>query len=284
MGRGPTHVSTLLRQLLPPECRVEAVEGSLVMADRVAEAVQQGYERIAAAGGDGTAGVLVRTMAELPVRATVGILPFGTYNNFASSLGIPSDPEAACRTFCEGRPAPTDLGRVISRHPSTTFVFKEMLGVGVDAAAFSASVDVAGPAKIPMGLISTLGAILSFRARSIRFRCNGQGSWVRCNQILVANTPCYGPSFAVVPEARTDDGSLDVLARIWRGRLDLLRELPAILGGRHRSLEHSLYRRAERIEIIGSKRVLLHADGEFFCRLPVVVEIMPSILQVMVPS
>lgn len=284
VGRGLTPVATLLRQLLPPECRVETVEGVPVMTRRIVEAASQGYERVGVAGGDGTVGVLFRTLVELRRRPLAGILPFGTYNNFASSVGIPMEPAEACRAFSEGRPTFIDLGRVISRHPAATFVFKEMVGAGVDATAFSASPDVAGPAKIPMGFIATLGAFLSFRARSIHFRCNGHGTWYRCNQVLVGNTPRYCASFEVLPEARVDDGSLDVLARIWQGRLDMLRELPAILRGRHHELEHDLYRRAERVEIRGNRRVLLHADGEFFCRLPATVEVLPRVLQVMVPA
>lgn len=281
LGRLVRNIAEQLRAHLPPTCELAAIEGPAAMTDRARRAVDEGFDRIVVAGGDGTVGHILRALVERPV--AIGIIPLGTYNNFASSLGIPMDLAAACKVAVEGVPIPVDLGRVIARQPPTTFIFKEVVGVGVDAMAFGGGLDVPGRFKIPVGALSTLSAIVSFRPHPIHFRHDGQKR-IKCTQLIVANTPRMGPAVPVVPEATPTDGAFHVMARTWRGRFDLLRELPQIFEGRHRDLEHDICVQARRVEIKGSGNILMHADGEFFCRLPATVEIMPNAVRIVVPA
>jgi diacylglycerol kinase (ATP) len=283
-----------LRTHFSVEPVIEVIEGTRIMAERAQRARQDGFDRLAVAGGDGTLGLIMRSIHQHPI--PLAILPIGTFNNFAMSLGIGPSLEEACRIAVEGVPHAVDLGRVTSQRPgvpvlpgggtgsANSFLFKEMVGVGVDATAFSTSVDVAGPVKIPIGVLSVLSATLSFRPHPIRYRLAGDSSlrWHRATQIIIANTPCYAANFPVVPEAVPDDGWLDVLARNWRGRIELIRDMPQLLRGRHGDLEHDKYRRTKSVELRGSQKIILHADGEFFCRLPAVVEVVPKAIEVMV--
>ena len=263
---------------------VESIEGPAAMTGRACEAVSQGARTIVVAGGDGTVGLVLRALIELPEasRPTVGLLPIGTYNNFARSLGIPSDLAEACRIVSTGQTGSVDLGRVISRNPSASFVFKEVVGVGVDARAFASGLDVAGPAKIPVGALASLRAVLSYRPYPVKYRFEPKQRWQRCTQLLVANTPTCAAGFPVLPEARLDDGLFHVLSRSWRGRLDLMAELPLLLRGRHYELEHDQLQTASRVHVTGHSSVLLHADGEFFCRMPAIIEMLPSAVRVFV--
>lgn len=251
------------------------------MTLRAQSAAAGGARQIGVVGGDGTVGLLLRALVGLD--CALGVIPLGTFNNFASSLDIPMSIPEACRVLVDGTPRPVDLGRVTARHPPASYVFKEMVGVGVDAMAFAAGIDVAGPAKIPAGALSSISAIISFRPHPVKFRCPGDRHWTRCTQLLVANTPRYAAAFPVLPEAVPYDGQLNILARTWRGRLDLLRELPAILSGRHLGLQHDVSRVCRAVRVTGHSNVLLHADGEFFCRMPAYVEILPGIVRVLVP-
>jgi diacylglycerol kinase (ATP) len=162
-------------------------------------------------------------------------------------------------------------------------VFKEVVGVGVDAMAFAGGIDVAGPAKIPLGAMSALSAVLSFRPHPVKYRWDAHRHWRRCTQLLIANTPTYAAAFPVLPEARPDDGVFNLLSRTWRGRLDLLRELPRILSGRHTDLEHDIASTCRSVQVAGHSNVLLHADGEFYCRLPAAIEILAGAVEVVVP-
>jgi len=281
IGRLLGGVKDLVRQNLPDQsCELAVVEGPAAMAERARAAAGKGYARVIVAGGDGTVGVVVRALVDSPL--PLGVVPVGTHNNFAVSLGIPLDVPAACKLAVEGEPAPVDLGRVVSRQPPSTFIFKEIVGVGVDAMAFGGGVDVAGPAKIPVGALAVMSAIVSFRPHPVRFAVDGARKFIKCTQLVVANTPRYGPALNVVPEAAPNDGLLHALARTWRGRLDLLSELPHIFSGRHGDLEHDFCVPARRVLIKGNSRILMHADGEFFCRLPATVEVLPGAIQVVV--
>jgi len=282
IGRLQGGVAETLRQHLPASiCDVVAVDGPAAMARRAQAAASDGYDRVVVAGGDGSVGVVLRALAGTAL--PIAIIPMGTYNNFAGSLGIPSDLVRACLIAMQGEAGAVDLARVVAQHPPATFVFKEVLGAGVDAMAFGAGVDVAGPAKIPVGALAALSAVVSFRPLPMRFRCDFARHSVHCTQLLVANTPRYGPAIPIVPEADPRDGWLHVMARTWRGRLDLMRELPQIFRGRHRELEHDVLVRARHVTIRGSPRILIHADGEFFCRLPITVEILPAAARVVLP-
>ncbi len=260
---------------------IEQIDGPAAMAERARRALAEGYRRIAVAGGDGTVGVVVRALLGEPVE--IGILPIGTFNNFARSLGLPLQLLDAARVLVEGEPRAVDLGRVVSRHPATTFVFKEAVGVGIDAAAFATGPDVPGPSKIPHGIWATLKTLLFFRPKPVKFNCDDDRGWIRCTQLLVANASHYAAAFQILPEARPDDGVFHVLARRWRGRFNLLLELPAILTGRHCRLEHDVTRTCRKVRVAGHSSVLLHADGEFFCRMPATVEILEGAVTVIVP-
>lgn len=271
-----------VKAALPEGSGLQVVDGPAAMADQARNAAREGFERVAVLGGDGTVGHVLRAL--MSTQTPIAIIPAGTYNNFATSLGIPTDPAEAVRLALEGEPRGVDLGQVTSTQPPTSFVFKEMVGVGVDALAFGGGVDVAGPAKIPVGALAAMSAIVSFRPHPVRFSCDLDRRFSRCTQLIIANTPRYGPSLPVVPEADPTDGLLHVLARTWRGRIDLLFDLPQIFKGRHSDLEHDFFTQARTVHIKGSSRILMHADGEFFCRLPASVEVLPHAVRVICPS
>lgn len=283
--RMPGLVDTLKTNL--QDASVESIEGPTAMVERARAAVAEGVQRIVVAGGDGTVGLLLRAFAggePAAPRPTFGVIPIGTYNNFARALGVPTSVADACSVIGSGRAAAIDLGRVTSRYPPTSFIFKEVVGVGVDANAFASGLDVAGPAKIPVGALATVNAILRFRPYPVKYRFDPHARWQRCTQLLVANTPTCAAAFPVLPEARLDDGLFHVLSRSWRGRLDLLTELPRILSGRHCELEHDQVRTARSLYVTGHSSVLLHADGEFFCRMPATIEMLPAAVQMLLPA
>src|SRR5512140_2836889 len=74
------------------------------------KAVEEGYKTIIAMGGDGTIEAVMRGL--VGTKARLGILPFGTENNVAKSLGIPEDLEAACKLIADDNTRRLDIGQV----------------------------------------------------------------------------------------------------------------------------------------------------------------------------
>jgi diacylglycerol kinase (ATP) len=140
----------------------------------------------------------------------LGIIPLGTYNNVATSLGIPTDTPQACALIAAGPVRAMDVGEVSARGMKRPRVFLELGAVGI-----AAPLAVAGQGvekgrwdevtrHLPQG-VEMVPAILGVRL-------DGQGSVHRAHSLLavVANTPRAGAGLLLAPEAKLDDGLLEV--------------------------------------------------------------------------
>ncbi len=103
-------------------------------------AVKDGYKIVIAMGGDGTIEAVMRGMVGSKVR--LGIVPAGTENNIAMSLGIPKDLEEACALIASDNTLKLDIGQVKTRK-GKKFVFFEMATIGLSAAIYPAANKVA---------------------------------------------------------------------------------------------------------------------------------------------
>lgn len=157
------------------------------LAQREAE---QGCPLIIAAGGDDTvrevlfgldrAGVFDRPPEERPY---LGILPLGTFNNFARYLGIPLDARQALELAHNGMPRRVDLGRANGR------LFTESVGVGIDVAAWRAFPEESPSVfrRLWDGAKAVVKALTVFRPRRYYLEVDGQRSALRAFNIVVAN-------------------------------------------------------------------------------------------------
>jgi diacylglycerol kinase (ATP) len=171
-------------------------------------AAMAGYELVIAAGGDGTVEAVARGL--LRTQATLGIVPLGTYNNVATSLGIPTDVRQACALIAVGGRRRLDVGLVKARHMKKSRIFLEMSTVGLGAAL--------GPVgqHVEKGrwqqAAEALPTALQMRATSSRLRLDGEANPHNAHTLLItiSNTPRAGAGLEIAPGARVDDGLLDV--------------------------------------------------------------------------
>jgi diacylglycerol kinase (ATP) len=98
------------------------------------KAIKDGYKTVIAMGGDGTIEAVMRGMIGSKVR--LGIVPAGTENNIAKSLGIPKDLEEACALIASDHVLKLDVGQVTTRK-GRKFIFFEMATIGLSAAVYS---------------------------------------------------------------------------------------------------------------------------------------------------
>ncbi|HEX7974795.1 MAG TPA: diacylglycerol kinase family protein [Anaerolineales bacterium] len=186
--------------------------------EAVRQAVRQGFNLVIASGGDGTidnvAGALVGTTA------TLGIIPTGTRNNVAYSLGIPSDIQAAVRLLRMGRRNRVDIGRAVCGQNSRWFL--EAVSVGLLSALFPAADDIQHGHLERIGdLLSTL---VNAPAAEIRLRLDGNRNWITAqgHMVLISNMPYLGAHYQIASNVSFNDNRLDVLIYANLSKLDLI--------------------------------------------------------------
>lgn len=174
-----------------------------------AEAVRDGEQVVVAAGGDGTLNEVVNGLlqADASQETTVGILPFGTANDFATGCGIPrNDPAGVLRLIAEGKSVPVDVGKANDRY----FINVVSGGFGAEVTA-STSEEMkqlfGGAAYSLMGIV-TAAKMTPYHARITTDDTWHEGKLL---VITVANGVQCGGGIQVAPTAVLDDGLLDVM-------------------------------------------------------------------------
>jgi diacylglycerol kinase (ATP) len=181
----------------------------------VREAVKQNEALVIAVGGDGT---IEDVAAELVGSDTVlGILPTGTMNNLARELGIPLDIDQASALLGVGITRPIDMGRVRSKGKATRHYFLETAGLGL-AVALPAGQNVKKGrwGKLP----AAFREMFARKAAPIEIVLeNGQKIHTNVQLVTVSNAPLFGLNNLIAPDAKMDDGLLDLA--VYDGLTDL---------------------------------------------------------------
>jgi diacylglycerol kinase (ATP) len=246
------------------------------------QATRDGYETLAAVGGDGTIhevlnGVLAPQVMRRPALA---VIPGGTGNDFARGVGVPKDMITAARLLLDGgRRRLVDVGRVNDRYYGT------ISGVGFDAEV-AAEVNrwpkwVAGTIVYTAGILKKL---ITYRCAPTRITIDGDVLELPLFLIAAANTPWYAGGMFMAPYARPDDGQLEIIIARDLTRVETLGVLPKVFSGAH--LEHPKvsHRAGLEIRVESEVPLAIHADGETVGRVPAVFRALPQALEVIVPA
>jgi YegS/Rv2252/BmrU family lipid kinase len=243
-----------------------------------ARAVQERYDVVVAAGGDGTINEVINGLGTsgLPL----GVLPLGTVNVFAKELGIPGKLDAAWALIEAGQARTIDLACAEAGGPPRFFM--QLAGVGFDARAVRAA---SWELKKKIGPLSYIWAglkTLSEQHSQIEVAINGAAP-VRGFAVLVGNGRFYGGRFRLFPEARLDDGLLDVCVFENGGLLDLARYGQGLLRGAHTRLKDVRYFQAKDFVCRAAEPTPFELDGEDAGEAPVRFSVRPQALRVIVP-
>lgn len=261
------------------------------------EAVREGYDVVAAAGGDGT----WSAVADQILRAgrpgvALGILPGGTGNDFGRNLGIGGeDLEAAVRVLAGGRLTRVDAGRIVgeSRHEERDDAFLEgrhflnVVGFGFDVGVV---VGAQGARFLRGALLykaTALGQLFRFPGFEVLIE-DDQGPPLEGPALMltVTNGRYFGGGFPIAPAGRLQDGLLHAChirdARPLR-RLLLFHQAGK---GRHESSPEVTPRQARRFRMVFPAPVRFEIDGDLYLSgdRVVEVEVLADILPVLAPS
>jgi YegS/Rv2252/BmrU family lipid kinase len=215
----PVQLLDIIRELQAWNYIPEAflVEPDCDLAGVVQEALDRGIRLFVVSGGDGTISAVSRTLAG--TRATLGIIPTGTQNNIALSLGIPADISTAIAILRNGQRTKIDIG--IATHDNIRMPFLEVCSIGLVSTLFSAADD------IQHGNLARVGDFLTTLAASpaaeIRLLLDGKEEIRNMGHVvLITNMPYTGFHYKVGSDDSFQDGLLDVLFFADLSKLDLL--------------------------------------------------------------
>lgn len=256
------------------------------------EAVASGVEAVLVGGGDGTVSEVARELVHKP--ATLGILPIGTFNNIARSVGVLAELPVATRIIAAGQVREIDVGLANDTH-----YFFEAAGAGLDATLFPVGEEIKSgrwtrilqaarlafqyqPQPFTITFDRPLSEVLP-PASQMRMSAGAlSGQTIRRNALLVAvaNGPYYGGGFTVAAGARLRDGRLTVSIYRRFSKWELFRHFQSITHGRRRYSPKIETFTAKEIELASPNAIAVHIDGQPFGATPVKLRALPGALRV----
>lgn len=239
-----------------------------------AAAAAAGYDRVFAAGGDGTAHAVVNGLCG--TRAALGVIPLGHGNDLARALGIPVDPLAAADFLLRASVGAIDVARIGED------VYAGVAGVGLDAEA-NRRANTWGPwlSGHARYLLAGLWVLATYRPLRVELASDTESFAGEVMWLVVTNTPNYGGGMRITPRAVLDDGSLDVCIIERMSRPALLRLYPSILRGEHLDAPGVRSFRARHVALCAPADAEFYGDGDFLSRLPVEIRVEPAALHVL---
>jgi YegS/Rv2252/BmrU family lipid kinase len=294
-GRTGRHFDAIARAVQAAvgdfECAFTRARGDGAVLAR--EARRAGASLVVAVGGDGTASEVIDGLVDgaAPGEATFGFIPRGTGGDLKRTLGWPDDPAEAARLLATGVERQVDLGvvdlvghdgRPRRRH------FANVAGFGVSGRVVQGvermGKSLGGKAAF---MLASARALLGWQDQPVRWRVD-DGPWRedRITSLSVCNGRYFGGGMLVAPEARIDDGLLDVT--VWKGLGlgDFVLKKGMLYDGTHVRLPNTTCLRGTVIEAepLDGARVLLDVDGEQPGTLPARFAVLPGVLRARVPA
>ncbi|MFL5797935.1 MAG: diacylglycerol/lipid kinase family protein [Actinomycetota bacterium] len=217
-----------------------------------------GRDLVVAAGGDGTLSRTVDALGGRLADVTFAVVPMGTGNDFARTLGTPEDPLEAARAIADGRERSIDVWRA-----SGSGV--ERLLVNASVGGFPVEVDerVGDREKKVLGPVAYLTAGARTVASMDRFTVHLDGREVTdCLAVGVGNGRTVGGGIPLFPEADPSDGRLEACALAANGAVDVTRLGLSVRRGKHLSLDGVVTTSGDDIRIETDPPVELNVDGD----------------------
>jgi YegS/Rv2252/BmrU family lipid kinase len=240
-------------------------------------AVKDGYKIVIAMGGDGTIEAVMRGMVRSKTR--LGIVPVGTENNIAMSLGIPKDLEQACALITSDNTFKLDVGQV-KTSKGKKFIFFEMATVGLSAAIYPYA-NKAASGKLSSLKDAAMTLIHQETRPTVFLTLNDESKVdVETMLVMVSNTPVFGKNFLVAPRASLQDGLLDISVYPDFSKAELLGYYAAVMDGGYSGDGKVKHYQARKLKVKSSPKLDVMADGVALGKGTVTIKLRPGALRV----
>lgn len=246
------------------------------LAEQARRAAADGVERLVVAGGDGTMHYAAQGLAG--TACALGVVPLGSGNDLAATLGVPRDLDAAVARALSGPVRRIDMLR------AGGVLAVAYAGVGFDSEVTRVANQVRrlrGPLIYPYAVLRTLA---SFKPPAITVRYDGGLFEGKAMFVVAANLPRFGGGMRIAPDADVADGRLDLVIVREIPKTTLLRVFPKVYAGRHLGHPAVTLARTARVEIGIDREMTMYGGGEPLLPItpgrPTLVEVVPGALAV----
>ncbi len=243
------------------------------------EAADEGIECVVAVGGDGTANEVGRGLLE--GQTALGLVPFGSGNGLARSLGIPLNPVKACKSLLQADVRPMDAGRIGEA------VFFSTAGVGLDAeVSWRYNRRPKGRRGFLPYVVLTVDAFRAYKREEVRVTLE-EGTELRVRPLIltVANAPQYGNGVIIAPQARPDDGVLDLCIIEGVGFWRMLWHARRLFTGTIDRMPGTQFIRTQGVRIVRAGPGRFQVDGEAMMgEATLEVKVVPEAIRMALPG
>jgi diacylglycerol kinase (ATP) len=245
------------------------------------QAAAEGVEIVAALGGDGHVGACANGL--VGTQTALAVIPAGAGNDFARHIGLNrKDPLAAARMLASPTIAKVDVAQARTTERERYYV--NVAGVGFDSEVNAHANRVRFIQGTLKYVFSTFVTLARFKAGRFSVCVDDKEHTLPGMLIAVANASSYGGGMLVCPEARLDDGKLDVCVIGEIPKWDFVRTFPKVFKGRHIDHPKVHMLRGQQIEVSAERPFQVFADGELVGPIPATFTVVAGALSVVVPD
>ena len=276
-GRGAQLCEPVAQRLRGHGCDVDIVVGRDAdeAFDQARNRVAKGVDALVAVGGDGLVNMALQVVAG--TATPLGIVPAGTGNDIARSLGLPlEEPVAAVDLLATAEPRAVDVGRALGRW------FGGVLSSGFDSMVNERANRMSWPPGRSRYNLAIVAELRTFRPVPFVLELDGERWETEAMLVAVGNGVSYGGGMKVCPGALMDDGLFDVTVLGPISKLEFVRVFPQVYSGDHVNHPAVTVRRAKCVSLAAAG-VTAYADGERVALLPVTCDVVPGALHVLAP-
>ncbi len=267
----------------------------IVMTERLGHAIElarqaamEGVRVVAAVGGDGTSNEVLNGLMQARTQGftstSMGIISVGRGNDFAFGFGIPAGLQPGFQAIQAGKYNLVDVGRVSGGDFPQGRYFGNGVGIGFDAVVGFEALKLTHLHGFLNYLVAALRTILLyFNAPLVQIDYDNQQLTQPSLMVSVMNGRRMGGGFMMAPEARQDDGLLDMCIAGQLSRLGILAMIPRFMNGTQASQPRITTGRAAKIHVVALNGSLpAHADGETICTAgkELTMEIVPQAVNI----
>lgn len=240
------------------------------------EAKNKDYSTIVSVGGDGTLHEVVNGM--LGGVKKLGVVPTGTGNDFARSLGIPMDIKQSIEVLVKRNFIKADIGRLNGN------CFVNFCSIGLDALIAEEANKIKKYFSSTYAyIIGVVKGLARFKSIKVELVIDGKKYEEEIMLAAICNGAYYGGGMKIAPDAEIDDGLFDICVVRKMSKLKLLFLFPSIFTGKHVSYDEVKMYRGKDVQVLSKDKFNVNADGEIVSNRPIRMQMLENEIEVIVP-